>query len=166
MGAGSGRRRHSRHQGSVPLASGTVANDDGHAMPAGLEPPVPFDRCFDARYGLEIVSENVGGDGVVQARVPVRDAILNHLGVVHGGVYAAVAEAIASRGTALAVMPGGRMAMGLSNDTTVVAMLRDGAIHADARVRARGEDAWVWTIESRDDEGRVCALSRVTVAVR
>jgi 1,4-dihydroxy-2-naphthoyl-CoA hydrolase len=135
-------------------------------MPEGWEPAVPFDRCFDAQYGLEVVSHDVEGEGVVRGRVPVSEAILNHLGVVHGGVFAAVAEALASRGTALVVMPQGRLAMGLSNDTNVLDAPAEGVVEVEARLRSREEDVWVWTVDARDGEGRLCAYSRVTVAVR
>ena len=138
----------------------------GSTLPDGIVPPIPLDRCFDAGYGLEIAGEDVGAGGGVQARIRVRPAILNGSGVVHGGVYASVAEAIASRGTALAVVPDGRAAMGLSNDTTVVAAASGGVLHADARLQARGEGRVAWAVETRDDEGRLCAFSRVTVAVR
>jgi 1,4-dihydroxy-2-naphthoyl-CoA hydrolase len=133
-------------------------------MPAGWEPRVPFDVCFDAQYGLDVLPP--GEDGVVAARVRVRDELRNHLGELHGGVFASAAEALASRGTALAVMPEGLLAMGLSNDTTVVASPRDGVVTIEARVRARADDAWVWTVDARDDDGRLAAHSRVTVAVR
>jgi 1,4-dihydroxy-2-naphthoyl-CoA hydrolase len=137
-----------------------------HALPDGIDPPIAVECSFDARYGLEIVAEDVGAGGGVTARVPVRPKLLNARGVVHGGVFASIAEAIASRGTALAVVPEGRAAMGLSNDTTLVAPVSGGALHADAQVRARGEGEWVWAVETRDDTGRLCAFSRVTVAVR
>lgn len=136
------------------------------AMPEGWEPVVPFDRCFDAQYGLEVVSDDVAGEGIVRGRVQVRDVLLNQLGVVHGGVFAAAAEALSSRGTALVVMPQGRFAMGLSNDTNVLESPSEGVITVDARVRAREDDNWVWTVEARDEQGRLCAYSRVTVAVR
>lgn len=132
-------------------------------MPAGWEPAVAFDVCFDAQYGLEVLASE---DDVVRGRVPVREELLNHVGVVHGGVFAAAAEALASRGTALAVMPHGRLAMGLSNDTSVIAPPREGAIDFEARVRARADDAWTWTVDARDAGGGLCAHSRVTVAVR
>jgi 1,4-dihydroxy-2-naphthoyl-CoA hydrolase len=135
-------------------------------MPEGWEPAVPFDRGFDAQYGLEVVSHDVEGEGVVRARVQIHDALLNHAGVVHGGVFASAAEALASRGTALVVMPQGRLAMGLSNDTSVLASPSQGVIHVDARVRARDADAWLWTVDAHDDSGTLCAHSRVTVAVR
>jgi 1,4-dihydroxy-2-naphthoyl-CoA hydrolase len=135
-------------------------------MPDGWQPAVPFERCFDAQYGLEVVAHDVEGEGVVRGRVAVRDELLDHAGVLHGGVFAAAAEALASRGTALVVMPSGRLAMGLSNDTSVLRSPSAGTVAFEARVRAREDDAWVWTVDASDDEGRVCAHSRITVAVR
>ena len=136
------------------------------AMPDGFTPAVPFDQCFDAQYGLEVVSQDVEGEGVVRGRVPVRPELLTELGVVHGGVLASAAEALASRGTALSVIPRGCAAMGLSNDTTVLELVSHGVIDVEARVRSRAEDMWTWTVDARDGAGRPCALSRVTVAVR
>jgi len=43
---------------------------------------------------------------------------------------------------------------------------RDGAVEVEARVLARGERAWLWAVEAIDERGRLCAFSRVTVAVR
>jgi 1,4-dihydroxy-2-naphthoyl-CoA hydrolase len=133
------------------------------AMPEGWEPVVAFDRCFDAQYGLAVHDAETG---VVRGRVAVHGALLGRFGTVTSGVFASVAEALASRGTALAVMPEGRAAMGMSNDTTVLEPVSEGALHAEARLHARIEGAWVWTVDVRDDAGRPCALSRVTVAVR
>jgi 1,4-dihydroxy-2-naphthoyl-CoA hydrolase len=135
-------------------------------LPEGWEPRVPLDRCFDAQYGLEVLAYDVAGEGVVTGRVVIRDELLNHAGVVHGGVFAAAAETLASRGTALVVIPQGRLALGLSNDTNVLDPPARGAISFHARVRARDEQAWIWTVDARDDDGRLCAYSRITVAVR
>ena len=143
-----------------------VADHDLTGMPADFTPAVPFDVCFDAQYGLEVVSQDVDGEGVVRGRVPVRDDLLTDLGTVHGGVFAAAAEALASRGTALAVIPRGFMAMGLQNDTSLLAPVSTGVIHFEARVRSRAADAWTWTVDATDGAGVPCGLSRVTVAVR
>ena len=136
------------------------------AMPAGFTPAVPFEDCFDARYGLEVTYEDVDGEGVVRGRIAVREAITTAHGFVSGGVFASAAEALASRGTALAVIPKGHAAMGQGNDTTVLELVAGGVIHAEARVVARGDDAWLWTVEARDDCGAPVAFSRITVAVR
>ena len=71
--------------------------------------------------------------------MPVRDALLTDAGGLHGGVFAAVAEALASRGTALAVIPQRPVAMGHRNDTNVLARPDEGVIDIEARVLARGE---------------------------
>jgi uncharacterized protein (TIGR00369 family) len=135
-------------------------------MPEGFTPVVPFDQCFDAQYGLEVVALDVEGEGLVRGRVPVRDELLTEQGSVHGGVFASAAEALASRGTALSVIPKGFAAMGQSNDTSILEFIGEGVIHFDARVRSRGEHLWTWTVDACDEAGRPCAHSRVTVAVR
>ena len=38
--------------------------------------------------------------------------------------------------------------------------------HAVARRRHRGRTTWVWEVEITDDEQRLCALVRMTIAVR
>ena len=129
------------------------------------EPVVAYDRSFDARYGLEISGHDAEA-AELRGRIAVRDQILTEHGIVHGGVFMAAAEAIASTGTALAVMGDGYAAMGLSNDTTVLADVRDGAIAFLARAVSRGEREWVWTVDAAGDDGAPVAHSRVTVAVR
>jgi uncharacterized protein (TIGR00369 family) len=129
------------------------------------EPVVAYDRSFDASYGLEFDGHDAEA-AELRGRIPVREELLTRHGLVHGGVFAGAAEAIASTGTALAVMGDGNVAMGLSNDTTVVAGVRDGTIHAHARAVFRSEREWVWTVDATDDAGATLAHSRVTVAVR
>jgi uncharacterized protein (TIGR00369 family) len=133
------------------------------AMPEDWDPVVAYDRSFDGQYGLVI---DDAAEGVMRGHVAVHGSLLGRFGTVTSGIFAAMAEALASRGTALAVMPEGRAAMGMSNDTTVLEPVSEGALHAEARLHARIEGAWVWTVDVRDDAGRPCALSRVTVAVR
>jgi len=86
--------------------------------------------------------------------------------LVHGGVLASIAESLASVGTAVAVHETGSHATGMSNYTTFMRPLLQGTIHADARPRHRGRTTWIWDIEFTDDAGTVCAVSRVTIAVR
>jgi uncharacterized protein (TIGR00369 family) len=118
---------------------------------------------FDALYGLEILSL---GDEEATARVEVRPEILQPLGLVHGGVYASIAESLTSFATAKAVSADGHSAQGLSNQTSFLRPILSGSIHATARRRHRGRTTWVWEVDITDDQGRACALVRMTVAVR
>ena len=102
----------------------------------------------------------------MRGTVAVRDEIKQPAGLVHGGIYAAVAESLATSGTAVKVIPEGNMAMGLSNQTSFLRPITQGTIHAHARARHRGRTTWVWEVELSNDAGQLCALSRVTVAVR
>jgi 1,4-dihydroxy-2-naphthoyl-CoA hydrolase len=131
----------------------------------GFEPAVSFADSFDGLYGLEF-GEGSEAPDVVGGRVSVHPELLDRRGALAGGVFAALAESLASRGTALAVVPDGQMAMGQSNDTTVTGTVRAGVLHGEARVVARGAQNWVWTVEARDDAQRLVAFSRVTIAVR
>ena len=101
-----------------------------------------------------------------RARISVERRHLQPSGIVHGGVYATLAESICSAATFNAVSEDGMVAMGQSNDTTFLRSIGEGTITATARTRHRGRTTWVWDVEMTDDEGRVCALSRMTIAVR
>ena len=102
----------------------------------------------------------------VQARVPVRPEILQPAGLVHGGVYSALAESICSAATWLAVQRDGMTAMGQSNDATFLRPITRGHVNALARPRHRGRTTWIWDVEVTDDDGRLCAMVRMTIAVR
>ena len=118
---------------------------------------------FDALYGLEVLEVT---DDLVRAQVAVRDELRQPFGLVHGGVLASISETLASLGTAVVVIPEGNAAMGSSNSTSFLRPIVDGTIHARALRRHRGRTTWVWDIEITDDAGRLCALTRMTIAVR
>jgi len=118
---------------------------------------------FDKLYGLRLLAFS---DTEVRAQVTVRDEVKQPAGLVHGGVYAAMAEAMASLATALAVLEDGRMAQGLSNSTSFLRPVTEGVVHAHAVRLHRGRTTWVWDVHFRDDADRMCAVTRMTIAVR
>ena len=101
-----------------------------------------------------------------RARIAVEPRHLQPYGIVHGGVIASLAESLTSAATYGAVRDEGMVAMGQANDTTFLRPIRDGHVNATATPRHRGRTTWVWDVEISDDEGRPCALSRMTIAVR
>lgn len=101
-----------------------------------------------------------------RARIEVEPRHLQPFGTVHGGVYSALAESICSAATYSAVADQEMAAMGQSNDTTFMRPILEGHVNAVAKARHRGRTTWVWDVEMADDDGRLCALSRVTIAVR
>ena len=130
---------------------------------AHFQPVVPPDETFDALYGLEVLEMT---EDLVRAQVKVTNSIRQPMGLVHGGVYASIAESITSAATGLAVIPNGQMSQGLSNQTSFLRPILEGTVHATAHRRHRGRTTWVWEVEITDDQERLCALVRMTIAVR
>jgi 1,4-dihydroxy-2-naphthoyl-CoA hydrolase len=125
--------------------------------------PVALERTLDGTLGfetLEVTPERA------RSRTRVADHHKQPFGLVHGGVYAAMAESLASQATFGAVYADGNIAVGLSNHTSFMRPVLDGYVNADGRCVHRGSTTWVWEVELTDDNGRLCALSRVTMAVR
>ena len=118
---------------------------------------------FDRLYGLEILALS---DTEVSGRVVVRDEIKQPAGLVHGGLYASIAESLASLATHVAVAEQGEMAMGLSNSTSFLRPITEGTVHAHATRMHRGRTTWVWDVRFSDDQDHTCALTRMTIAVR
>jgi 1,4-dihydroxy-2-naphthoyl-CoA hydrolase len=127
------------------------------------EYPVPAGRAMDGVLGFRMLS--VDGD-VAEAEVPITDAVRQRFGVVHGGAYAALAEMLATEATVQQVWPAGNSAMGQSNATSFLRPVSDGTVRARARRVHAGRTTWVWNVDMTDDDERLCAVSRVTIAVR
>ncbi len=134
-----------------------------------MAPPEDFPTVIDpARTlgGVLGLREDEISPERVTATLDVGEHLLSGEGVVHGGVYAATAEGMASFGTAVGVVADGCFASGMSNHTTVLAAISDGTLHAVATRRHAGEREWLWDVEISDDAGRPCAHTAMTIAVR
>jgi uncharacterized protein (TIGR00369 family) len=118
---------------------------------------------FDGFYGLVIDTLT---DEEVTAHVDIRDELRQPAGLLHGGVLASMAESMASIGTYYGVHGDGLTAQGLANQTSFLRPILQGTVHAVARRRHRGRSTWVWEVEMTDDDDRLCALVRMTIAVR
>ena len=131
---------------------------------------VPFETrvapedSFIGVLGLEI--DELVDVGLRTARLQVVPGVCQPMGIVHGGIYAAIAETLASMGTADGVLELGKVPLGMSNNTSFLRPVGEGRVHAEARAFHRGRTSWLWDVEMRNDAGKLCATSRVTIAVR
>jgi 1,4-dihydroxy-2-naphthoyl-CoA hydrolase len=127
------------------------------------EYPVPGPQTLDGVLGFRLLA--VGQD-TATAQAAYSESVCQRFGLVHGGVYAALAEMLATEATVHHVWPAGNRAMGLSNNTSFLRPITEGTIHAVGRALHQGRTTWVWNVDLNDDAGRLCATSRVTIAVR
>jgi 1,4-dihydroxy-2-naphthoyl-CoA hydrolase len=127
------------------------------------KPVLPLQATFEGFLGLEW--EELTAEAVA-VRFAVRDDLKQPLGLVHGGIYCAVAETVASVATATVVLRDGMTVSGLSNCAQFLRPVTAGTVHVAARRRHHDEREWLWSHEFRDDERRLCALVDVCIAVR
>jgi 1,4-dihydroxy-2-naphthoyl-CoA hydrolase len=127
------------------------------------DPFTPPASTLDGTLGLEHLEL---GPERARGRFVVEDRVRQPYGIVHGGAYAAIAESLASAATFAGVFDDGMIALGLSNSTSFLRPVFAGTVESEARRLHRGRTTWLWDVDHRDDDGRLCATSRVTIAVR
>jgi uncharacterized protein (TIGR00369 family) len=135
-------------------------------LPSGADLPtplIPLERSFEGFLDLEWVELT---EDSARVRFQVRENLKQPLGLLHGGIYSAVAETVASVATVLPVWKDGFGAAGMSNSASFLRPVTGGTIEAIARRRSREADRWVWNLDFVDEQGRLCALVEVAIAVR
>ena len=107
--------------------------------------------------GIQI--EEASADRVVLS-CPVTPDLHQPFGLVHGGVYATLAETAASVAGALWFGDQGKV-VGISNHTDFLRAVRAGELRAVATPLARGRTTQLWEVAIRDDQDRLVAHAKV-----
>lgn len=136
-------------------------------MPAPERPPLPeniVDVVNEARGGFNtaigLTFTRVTYDEVV-AEIEVAEQHHQPYGLVHGGVYATMIEALASTGAAINAMATGHHAVGLENSTSFLSAVRAGRLVGTATPLSRGRRSHVWQVTIVDEHGKTAATGRV-----
>jgi 1,4-dihydroxy-2-naphthoyl-CoA hydrolase len=124
-------------------------------------PPAESMGTLMPKLGFEFLE--TGPERLV-ARIPV-EGNTQPYGVLHGGATAALCESVASIGTALAVGPG-KLVVGIELNVNHIRAVREGHITATGVPLHVGKTTAVWDMKVHDDEGRLVAVSRLTLAIR
>ena len=127
------------------------------------EPAIPIARTFEGFLDLEWLELEPDS---VHVQFRVRENLKQPLGLLHGGVYAGVAETIASIATVANVWRDGFIGSGLSNYASFLRPITEGVVDVRARLRGHDDREWTWGHEFRDERDNLCALVDVTIAVR
>ena len=123
-------------------------------------PPPPDDQLqagFIKLVGIRTVEAST--DRVVLT-CPVTPDLHQPFGLVHGGVYATLAETAASVAGASWFGDRGKV-VGVSNHTDFLRAVREGGLRAEATPLSRGRTTQLWQVEISDDRGRLVAHSKV-----
>jgi 1,4-dihydroxy-2-naphthoyl-CoA hydrolase len=101
----------------------------------------------------------------VHAHLEIDDRHHQPYGIVHGGVWCAVVESMASVAAALQVAASGRFVVGVSNSTDFLRSHRQGRIDAVATPIHVGRSQQLWQVVlSRASDGAAVARGQVRLA--
>ena len=105
------------------------------------------------------------GDDYLCARLRVDERTCQPYGILHGGVSVVLAETLGSTAAAFSI-PQGHRCVGLSVTANHIRAGRMGAwITATARPAHLGRTTHVWSIELRDEEGKLTCNCSLTMAI-
>ena len=118
------------------------------------------DVGFGGVIGLEY--RDVTPDRVV-VTVPVGPHLHQPHGIVHGGVYCAIAETVASVAGSVWLGGEGRV-VGVNNSPDFLRAVTEGTLTATGTPVHRGRSQQLWRVEIADDRDRVVAVGQVRLA--
>ncbi|HEY7282048.1 MAG TPA: PaaI family thioesterase [Actinomycetota bacterium] len=144
-----------------------MTDHDDNPPPPGMTAREALDAAHGAlaelagKLGIEFLEF---GQRSVRARMPV-EGNTQAYGILHGGATASLCETVASIGTAFLVGID-KLVMGIDLSVTHVRSARSGWVTVTATPLRVGRTIAHWDMRVHDDDGRLVAVSRLTLAVR
>lgn len=112
-----------------------------------------------AHLGIEFTEI---GENHLTATVPVNANTVQPFGLLHGGVSALLAETLASAAAMLHCAEN-QIPVGTELNISHLKAIKHGKATATATPLHLGKESQVWQVEQRDEQGNLCAVSRVSV---
>lgn len=105
------------------------------------------------------------GDNFLRGTMPVDHRTVQPMNLLHGGASMALAETLGSIAANLVVNPDTHYCVGLEINGNHTRSARSGTVMGTATPLHLGSSTQVWSIEIRDEQGRLVCISRHTMAV-
>lgn len=122
-------------------------------------------------FGKGNMGEHLGiefadiGHDELKATMPVDHRTRQPYGLLHGGASVVLAETLGSVASALVIDHDKYMCVGLEVNANHLRSARHGHVTATCKPVHLGAQTHVWDIRIHDDAGKLCCISRLTVAV-
>ena len=105
------------------------------------------------------------GDGFVRAKMPVDDRTWQPYKILHGGASIALAETIASVGSAVIVDLQQNDVRGASVTANHIGAAANGYVYAESRLIHRGRMTHVWDVDIKNERGNKVSVARITIMI-
>ena len=120
------------------------------------------DRGMQHHLGIRLIEMS---DDRVVATMPVDDRTQQPFGILHGGASIALAETVASLGAANRIDREKFSAVGQEINGNHLRAKTSGVVTATGTPVHVGRTSQVWSIEIRDEAGKMVCISRCTLAI-
>ncbi len=111
------------------------------------------------------IEYTVVGEDFLEATMPVDYRTKQPAGLLHGGASVALAETLGSVAAFLCIDPAKKMCVGLEINANHIRSVENGTVTGVARPLHVGNTTHVWEIRISNDEGKLCCISRITMAI-
>ena len=133
--------------------------DPGGCRPSGVQlqemPPAPFDTEIGLTY------TELTADGA-RAQLAVKPLLHQPMGIVHGGVWCAMVESMASVSAFRWLSEnGGGNVVGVNNSTDFLRAVTEGTVYGVSEPIHRGRLQQLWQVSIRDESQRLVARGQV-----
>ena len=118
--------------------------------------------CMVEHLGIEFTEI---GDDFLIATMPVDHRTKQPMGLLHGGASVALAETLGSVGATLCIDLNKQHAVGLEINTNHIKSARSGLVTGKATPIHLGRGTHVWSIEIKNEDNQLVAVSRITMAI-
>ena len=98
-------------------------------------------------------------------KMPVDHRTVQPYGLLHGGASAVLAESLGSIAGGMQVNRDTQTVVGVEINCNHLRSARDGWVYGKATPVKIGRKIQVWNIEIKNDDGKIVAVSRLTLAV-
>ncbi|MCV7162661.1 PaaI family thioesterase [Mycolicibacterium brisbanense] len=121
--------------------------------------PEGLGKGFDSVIGLKYVELSPDGG---RAQLTITDELLQPWGIMHGGVYCAIVESLASVSAHVWLSEhGGGTVVGVNNNTDFLRAIGSGTVTAVSTPIHRGRRQQLWLITITDENGKLVARGQV-----
>ena len=115
-------------------------------------------------HALGISIERLDPDETI-IRMPVDNRHLQHIGLVHGGIYVLLAESAASMAGACALKEAG-VVVGLEINANHLSSVSSGVLFAKSKSIHQGRSTMVYEIKVTNEENKLISIARCTLMVK
>ena len=101
----------------------------------------------------------------IKGKMPIDHRTVQPMKILHGGASVALAETLGSVGSNLIVDNSKYACVGLDINANHLRPASSGYVYAEAKTIHIGKKTHVWSIEIKNEEGKLVCVSRLTMAV-